>query len=69
MFRQFVIGEVSSENLEFYLDVEEYKKCKNKQKLLQKSQVIFGTYFDKEAQKEVSLYYYFLSFFGVYFIM
>ncbi|CAD5234777.1 unnamed protein product [Bursaphelenchus xylophilus] len=55
MFRQFVIGEVSSENLDFYLDVEEYKKCKNKAKLNQKSQAIFDAYFRKDAPREINL--------------
>ncbi|CAD5229040.1 unnamed protein product [Bursaphelenchus okinawaensis] len=55
MFRQFVIGEVSSENLDFYLDVEEFKKCKNKAKLNQKSQAIFDAYFRKDAPREINL--------------
>lgn len=54
LFRQFVIREVSSENLDFYEDVEEFKKLKpGKKSTIQRANEIYSTYFKEGAPKEV----------------
>jgi hypothetical protein len=50
-----VIREVSSENLDFYEDVEEFKKLKpGKKSTIQRANEIYNTYFEDGATKEVS---------------
>ncbi|KAI6191536.1 Regulator of G-protein signaling 3 [Aphelenchoides bicaudatus] len=56
LFRQFVIREVSSENLDFYEDVEEFKKMKpGKKSTIQKANEIYNTYFKEGSAKELNL--------------
>lgn len=57
LFRQFVNCEYSSENLDFYEDVEEFKKLKpGKKTTVQRGNDIFNTYFKEGAKKEVILF-------------
>ncbi|KAI6173330.1 CRE-RGS-7 protein [Aphelenchoides besseyi] len=56
LFRQFVEKEISSENLDFYQDVEEFKKLKaGKKSTVQRANEIFNIYFDENADKELNL--------------
>ncbi|KAI6244102.1 Regulator of G protein signaling domain containing protein [Aphelenchoides fujianensis] len=56
LFRQFVTREVSSENLDFYEEVEEFKKLKaGKKSTIQRAHEIFEIYFEEGAAKELNL--------------
>jgi regulator of G-protein signaling len=54
MFREFVTKEISSENLDFYEDVEGFKKLKpGKKSTIQKAEYIYNTYLKEGSPKEV----------------
>ncbi|KAF7638328.1 RGS domain-containing protein [Meloidogyne graminicola] len=56
LFREFLQSEFSEENLDFWLDVENFKRMKDsKKQTLQKAQYIFDTYIKELAIKEVNL--------------
>lgn len=56
LFRQFVTAEVSSENLDFYENVEEFKKLKpGKKATIQKANEIYNTYLKEGAKRELNL--------------
>nr|CAD2168494.1 unnamed protein product [Meloidogyne enterolobii] len=56
LFREFLQSEFSEENLDFWLDVENFKQMKDsKKQTLQKAQQIYDTYIKELAPKEVNL--------------
>ncbi|KAI1730483.1 regulator of G protein signaling domain-containing protein [Ditylenchus destructor] len=56
LFRQFAKSEVSVENVDFWLDCEEYRKMKEgKKQTIQKAHAIYDTYIRDGAPKEVNL--------------
>jgi len=58
LFREFLQSEFSEENLDFWLDVENFKQMKDsKKQTLQKAQQIYDTYIKELAPKEVKKYF------------
>ena len=56
LFREFLQGEFSEENLEFWLECEHFKRMKEgKRQTLQRALHIFSTYIKELAPKEANL--------------
>jgi len=53
-FRKFLENEFNEENLDFWLEVEAYKKCHRK-KQMKISRLIYDKYIDSRSAREVSL--------------
>ncbi|XP_066048068.1 regulator of G-protein signaling 18 isoform X3 [Chamaea fasciata] len=54
-FTKFLKTEFSEENIEFWIACEDYKNSKSAHELLPKAKIIFKTFIQKDAPKEVNL--------------
>ncbi|XP_074764340.1 regulator of G-protein signaling 18 isoform X2 [Athene noctua] len=54
-FTKFLKTEFSEENIEFWIACEDYKKNKTAHELLPKAKIIYETFIQKDAPKEVNL--------------
>ncbi|KAG8436381.1 hypothetical protein GDO86_007471, partial [Hymenochirus boettgeri] len=54
-FKTFLKMEFSDENLEFWLECEEYKNCKTKKHMEEKAKSIYEKYIQMESPREVNL--------------
>ncbi|NXD26509.1 RGS18 protein, partial [Spelaeornis formosus] len=54
-FTKFLKTEFSEENIEFWIACEDYKKSKSAHEFLPKAKIIFETFIQKDAPKEVNL--------------
>uniref|UniRef100_A0A8D0ENK3 Regulator of G protein signaling 18 n=1 Tax=Strix occidentalis caurina TaxID=311401 RepID=A0A8D0ENK3_STROC len=54
-FTKFLKTEFSEENIEFWIACEDYKKSKTAHELLPKAKIIYETFIQKDAPKEVNL--------------
>ncbi|XP_066548375.1 regulator of G-protein signaling 18 isoform X2 [Amia ocellicauda] len=54
-FTTFLKTEFSEENIEFWLDCEEYKKIKSPTELVSKAKKMYAVYIDTEAPKEINI--------------
>ncbi|KAG5847433.1 regulator of G-protein signaling 4-like [Anguilla anguilla] len=54
-FSSFLKSEFSQENIEFWMECEEYRRMTSKKKLANKAKEIYSVYVDAESPKQVNL--------------